>query len=132
MILSAQQLVATIKNQIREVSVQELAALLQDHHSRLIDVREPDEYALSHIDRSVNLPRGVLEMKLHQHPAVAAHGDSQQALEALAQQPLYLICRSGARSALAAHSLQQMGFQQVFSVQGGFQAWVESGYPVEA
>lgn len=131
MIISAQQLVAAAQSQIQQITVQQLFSLWQDPHSRLIDVREPEEFNQSHIDRALNLPRGVLEMKLHQHPAVAAHSDSQQALQALAAQPLYLICRSGARSALAAQSLQQMGFTQVFSVQGGMQAWMDAGYPVD-
>lgn len=132
MIISAQQLVAAAQSQIQQITVQQLFSLWQDPHSRLIDVREPEEFNQNHIDRAMNLPRGVLEMKLHQHPAVAAHSDSLQALQALAEQPLYLICRSGARSALAAQSLQQMGFTQVFSVQGGFQAWLDAGYPVES
>jgi rhodanese-related sulfurtransferase len=70
-------------------------------------------------------------MKIHQHPAVAAHCEPQLALTELANQPVYLICRSGARSALAALSLQQMGFTQVYSVAGGFQAWAAAGLPVD-
>jgi len=131
MIKTAQQLVAEARSQIREVSVQQLAAQLTDHQIILIDVREPDEFQQGRIDRAVNYPRGVLEMKIHQHPAVAAHCEMAPALAELANRPLYLICRSGARSALAALSLQQMGFQQVCSVAGGFQAWLDAGLPVE-
>ncbi|WP_245612883.1 rhodanese-like domain-containing protein [Rheinheimera texasensis] len=132
MLKSAQQLVAEARSQIREVSVQQLQAVLADHHSILIDVREPDEFQQGRVDRAVNYPRGVLEMKIHQHPAVAAHCEPQQALAELASRPVYLMCRSGARSALAALSLQQMGFSQVFSVAGGFQAWLDAGLPVDA
>ncbi len=131
MIKTAQQLVAEARSQIREVSVQQLATQLTDHQTILIDVREPDEFQQGRIDRAVNYPRGVLEMKIHQHPAVAAHCEMPLALAELANRPLYLICRSGARSALAALSLQQMGFQQVCSVAGGFQAWLDAGLPVE-
>jgi len=131
MIKTAQQLVAEARSQIREVSVQQLATQLTDHQTILIDVREPDEFQQGRIDRAVNYPRGVLEMKIHQHPAVAAHCEMSLALAELANRPLYLICRSGARSALAALSLQQMGFQQVCSVAGGFQAWLDAGLPVE-
>jgi rhodanese-related sulfurtransferase len=132
MIKTSQQLVAAARSQIQEVSVQQLAAQMADHQTVLIDVREPDEFQQGRIDRAVNFPRGVLEMKIHQHPAVAAQCDAQLALTALASRPVYLICRSGARSALAALSLQQMGFSQVISVAGGFQAWQEAGFPVEA
>jgi len=131
MLKSAQQLVAEARSQIREISVQQLSAQLADHQSILIDVREPDEFQQGRVDRAVNYPRGVLEMKIHQHPAVAAHCESQQALAELAARPVYLMCRSGARSALAALSLQQMGFSQVYSVAGGFQAWLDAGLPVE-
>lgn len=131
MIKSSQQLVTEARTQIKEVSVQQLSALLADHQTILIDVREPDEFQQGRVDRAVNYPRGVLEMKVHQHPAVAAHCEPLQALTELAQRPVYLICRSGARSALAAFSLQQMGFAQVYSVAGGFQAWLDAGLPVE-
>ena len=131
MIKSSQQLVAEARSQIREVSVQQLTTLMGDHQTILIDVREPDEFQQGRVDRAVNYPRGVLEMKIHQHPAVAAQCEPQLALTELAGRPVYLICRSGARSALAALSLQQMGFSQVYSVAGGFQAWLDAGLPVE-
>lgn len=128
---NAQQLVAEAKSQIREVTVPQLATALQNPHSVLIDVREPDEFSTGHIHGAVNYPRGVLEMRIHQHPAVAAICDTDQALANLATQPVYLVCRSGARSALAALSLQQMGFAEVYSVIGGFQAWQDAALPVE-
>jgi rhodanese-related sulfurtransferase len=131
MIKSSQQLVAEAKAQIREVTVQQLSTVLQNHQAIFIDVREPDEFQQGRVDHAVNYPRGMLEMKIHQHPAVAAHCDAAVALTEIAAQPVYLMCRSGARSALAALSLQQMGFSQVFSVAGGYQAWVDAGYPTE-
>ena len=76
-------------------------------------------------------PRGVLEMRIHQHPLASHHCDALQALEHLKDQTIYLICGTGGRSALAADTLQNMGFTQVKSVQGGYQAWLEQGYPVE-
>ncbi|KOO57573.1 sulfurtransferase [Rheinheimera sp. KL1] len=128
---SSQQIVNEAKARIVEVSVQELASALQDHHAILIDVREPDEFIQGYVDRSVNYPRGVLEMRIHQHPSVGSNCDTMTALEQLAAKPIYLMCRSGARSALAADALKNMGFTQVLSVAGGFQAWLDAGYPVE-
>lgn len=128
---TAQQLVQDAKATVQEIDVKQLHTLLADQHAVLIDVREPDEFAAGHIDRFVNFPRGVLEMKIHQHPHVSAHGEPMAALEALAAQPIYLLCRSGARSVLAAQSLQQMGFSKVWSVMGGFLAWQDAGFPVE-
>jgi len=124
------QLVAEAKTKIQELTVQQLAALLQSSQARIIDVREPAEFVAGHIPGSVNMPRGVLEMQLPQHPAVAQQKDAVLALTELAAEPLYLICRSGARSALAAESLQRMGFRDIYSIAGGIQAWADSGLPV--
>lgn len=129
---TSQQLVAEAKANIQEVSIEQLATYLTAHSTPLlVDVREPAEFSQAHILGAVNYPRGVLEMQLPNHPVVAASGCAPEvALSQLAAQPLYLICRSGARSALAAESLQRMGFTQVFSVAGGMQAWQDAGLAV--
>ncbi|MGP9801633.1 rhodanese-like domain-containing protein [Rheinheimera sp. NSM] len=130
---TAQQLVAQAKAVIKEVSINQLnAALAADAETLLVDVRESAEFAQQHIVGAVNYPRGVLEMNIHNHPKVAASGCAPDvALAQLSQSPLYLICRSGARSALAAESLQRMGFSQVYSVAGGMQAWLDAGLAVK-
>ena len=130
---TSQQLVAEAKAAIKEVSINDLHnALSADAETVLIDVREPAEFAQHHIVGAVNYPRGVLEMNIHNHPKVASSGCApDMALAQLAQSPLYLICRSGARSALAAESLQRMGFTQVYSVAGGMQAWLDAGLPTK-
>jgi len=131
MMKTAEQLILNAKSQIQEVSVAELFEAMQNHKTILIDVREPDEFQAAAIDRAVNYPRGILEMRIHQHPLASHYCDTQQALEHLKDQPIYLICGTGGRSALATDTLQNMGFTQVKSVQGGYQAWLEQGYPVE-
>lgn len=127
---TSQQLINEAKASITEVSIAQLAQTLKhDSDTVLIDVREPAEYAQQHIAGAVNYPRGVLEMNLHNHPSVAATGcEPELALRQLSEQPLYLICRSGGRSALAAESLQRMGFARVYSVAGGMQAWLDAGF----
>ncbi|RUO26083.1 sulfurtransferase [Aliidiomarina minuta] len=120
---TVQQLVAEVKQRIQEVSTDDLAQL-DNNDALIIDVREPAEYAEGHIAEAINLPRGVLEFQLSSHPAVAASGCAPEvALQQLQDRPLYLICRSGGRSALAAAALQDMGLNKVFSVSGGMQAW---------
>ena len=128
---TAEQLILTAKSRIQQVSVHDLFDAMKNHKTILIDVREPEEFQASAIDRAVNYPRGVLEMRIHQHPFASHHCDTAQALEHLKDQPIYLICGTGGRSALATDTLQNMGFTQVKSVQGGYQAWLEQGYPVE-
>ena len=127
---TAQQLVADAKQHIREVDVEGLDRVVGSD-ALVIDIREPAEYSDHHIAEAVNLPRGVLEFQLATHPAISASGCAPEvALEQLKQRPTYLICRSGGRSALAAESLQKMGLEQVYSVAGGMQAWVEVGKPI--
>lgn len=130
---TSQQLIAEVKAAINEVSIAELSSALKtDSETVLIDVREPAEFAQQHIAGAVNYPRGVLEMNIHNHPKVAASGcEPQIALQQLAQQPMYLICRSGGRSALAAEALQRMGFSKIYSVAGGMQAWLDAGLAVK-
>lgn len=128
---TSQQLVAEAKQLINEVNIEDLAQVTGKAESVVIDVREPAEYSAGHISQAVNLPRGVLEFQLSSLPQVAGASCAPEvALEQLRQKPVYLICRSGGRSALAALSLQQMGFEKVYSVAGGMNAWNEAGNPV--
>jgi rhodanese-related sulfurtransferase len=127
MIKTGAQLVQDVKPQITEVTTDDLANNLAKDIV-LIDVREPAEFAEGHIAGSVNFPRGVLEMKIQMHPQFK---DAEAPLEEMNKHEIYLICRSGARSALAANSLQTMGFDKVKSVAGGMMAWQEKGLHTE-
>ena len=126
--IDAMKLCQMAKNNVNEVTTEQLQQALRDG-ARIIDVREPAEYAQGHIREAVNMPRGVLEMQLSQHPDVAGYDD---ALQRIADKPLYLICKTGGRSALAAESLERMGFDKVYSVNGGMSAWAEEKRPVVA
>lgn len=128
---TAEQLISMAKSRIQEVAVEDLLEVMKNHKTILIDVREPEEFQAAAIDRAVNYPRGILEMRIHQHPLVSHYYDTIQALEHLKDLTIYLICGTGGRSALATDTLQNMGFTQVKSIQGGFQAWLERSYPVE-
>ncbi len=84
----------------------------------LVDVREPDEHQKGRIPGSANVPRGVLEMTVE---------DNVKDPDAL----IVLHCAGGGRSAVAAQALKQMGYRNVASMEGGYRAWMQSGYPVE-
>jgi rhodanese-related sulfurtransferase len=124
MLSTAADLVADARRRIREISPRDYAALPAGRI--LIDVREPAEYATGHIAGAVNIPRGVLEFEVDAHPAVANVSDPALSRKA---QPLYVYCRTGGRAALAALSLQRMGFAQVSSIAGGMVAWTGTGLP---
>lgn len=126
--IDAMKLCQMAKNNVNEVTTEQLQQALRDG-ARVIDVREPAEFTQGHIREAVNMPRGVLEMQLNQHPDVAGYDD---ALQRIADKPLYLICKTGGRSALAAESLERMGFDKVYSVAGGMSAWAEEKRPVVA
>lgn len=101
------------RRQIRQIPANELAAALQAQPgAALLDVREQSEFAAGHIAGAEHLGKGVIERDIEQR-----HPDPHQ--------PLYLYCGGGFRSALAALALQQMGYTQVISVDGGWAALQE-------
>ncbi|WP_330959366.1 rhodanese-like domain-containing protein [Photobacterium sp. 53610] len=126
MLVNGRKLAEQAKESIREISCHELAVLM-DNDIILIDVREHHEIESGILPGAVHMSRGVLEMQLENHPSVAHHPEP---LQVMSQQPVYLYCRSGARSALAAESLRRMGFAHVYSLAGGILAWQEAGLPV--
>ncbi|KPK61181.1 MAG: hypothetical protein AMJ59_01645 [Gammaproteobacteria bacterium SG8_31] len=117
--LTMEQLVAEARSRIREISVQQLLSGVEED-AVLIDVREPEEYSADRIPGSINIPRGVLEAEVEPRPEMG--GVTAPELRDR-DRPIYLYCRSGGRSALAADSLQKMGFTRVASVAGGILAW---------
>jgi rhodanese-related sulfurtransferase len=104
-------LVAEVMPRITEVSVAELVQRMQQGSvAHLIDVREDNEWAAGSIPGAQHIGRGVLERDIEQ---VVPAKDAA----------IVLYCGGGYRSALAADSLQKMGYSQVFSLAGGWKAW---------
>ena len=126
MTMTAADLVADARRQIREIGPGQLAS-----HANgaciLIDVREPAEFDTGHIAGAVNIPRGVLEFQVDAHPAVANVSDPALSHK---DQPIVVYCRTGGRSALAALNLSRMGFSDVRSIGGGITDWVATGLPL--
>jgi sulfur-carrier protein adenylyltransferase/sulfurtransferase len=105
------------KQQIREVTVQEVQDNLNpDNGFTLLDVREGDEWEQGHLNKAIFLPRGFLEVK-----ADKILPDKNQAI--------VVYCAGGTRSALAAKTLQDLGYTDVYSMAGGFNAWKNNGFP---
>jgi rhodanese-related sulfurtransferase len=114
--------------QIREMQPDEAAGILAQPERAgwsFVDVREPDEFAAGHLPGARNYPRGFLEVKADlEHP-------KRDAWLAERDRPLVLYCGGGHRSALAAKTLQEMGFTQVVSLAEGWRGWTKRGHPVE-
>ena len=128
MSLSASELVAAARSEIREIAPDAAADLLAaGSDAVLIDVRETIEFGTGHVPGATHIPRGVLEFQVEAHPAMACA--TAPALAAR-ERTVLVYCRSGGRSALAAQSLQRMGFRDVRSIAGGIQAWAALGLPL--
>ncbi len=107
-----QDWVAAAKQRITEISVEAARQLLKQGNIVLLDVREESEFAAAHIDNALLLPRGVLEFKYTALPELADPSKT-----------VLLYCKTGGRSALAAQTLQNLGYNSVLSMAGGFEAW---------
>ncbi len=94
------------------ISPLQVVAKLNQEDVLIIDVREPTEFTQSHIDKAVNTPLSSLNERLAK-------------LEAHKKTPVVIICQSGTRSASAGKILTKAGFEQVFAMTGGMQAWEE-------
>lgn len=108
-----QQYLHEVKQSVHEIQPRELRTLLASGEPvSLIDVREPEEWQQGSIPGAVPIARGWLEMRIDQ---VTTDRKAK----------LVLYCAGGNRSALAAESLQRMGFGNVMSLAGGYRAWLE-------
>jgi rhodanese-related sulfurtransferase len=92
-----------------EISPSEAAALRGENKVRLIDVREPWEFATTRIDGSVEMPMGEVASRPHQ--------------ELDPEERLVVVCHHGIRSMNVAVWLRGQGFEQVQSLRGGIDAW---------
>jgi rhodanese-related sulfurtransferase len=107
-------IIRVAKQQITEISVSAAREQIEQNNICLVDVRETQEYQAGHIDNAISLPRGLIEFKLGNLPELQDKAA-----------PILLYCGSGNRSALAAVTLEQLGYQRIMSLAGGFKAWNE-------
>lgn len=84
----------------------------------IIDVREDNEWEEQHIEGALHIPKDQITDKIAAN--VSEH-----------DRPIYLHCRGGVRSLYAANCLLDLGYKEVYSVEGGIAEWERSGYPVK-
>ena len=126
MLISPADIIAQAKATITECSVSELHRRSKPD-SLLIDIREPAEFDKGHIPGAVHLPRGLLEFEIHKLVKTFFADESLPA----ENRTIFLYCGSGGRSALAAQSMEALGYTNVASVAGGFEAWNKAQLPVD-
>jgi molybdopterin/thiamine biosynthesis adenylyltransferase/rhodanese-related sulfurtransferase len=116
---SYRELLQQVKAEIGEVDAARAHELLDSaERPLLVDVREQDEWSEGHLPGAIHVSRGNLESRIER--AAPDRG-----------RPIVLYCQSGARSAFAAKTLEELGYENVVSLSGGFTDWKRNGFPTE-
>lgn len=120
---TVKDMVTTARAGIENLTPAELAAEVDEGDVLLVDVREPTETAGDIIPTAVLVPRGMLEF----------YADARTEYHMAVFQPLVRVIvysAGGSRSALAAASLQRLGYHDVAHLDGGYRRWLDEGWPV--
>ncbi|MDX6485625.1 MAG: sulfur-carrier protein adenylyltransferase/sulfurtransferase [Gaiellaceae bacterium] len=116
---SYRELLAQARAEVDEIDAAQASELLASAEPPLlVDVREQSEWDEGHLPGAVHVPRGNLESRIER----AAPDRSRR---------IVLYCQSGARSAFSARTLEELGYENVASLAGGFTDWKRSGFPTE-
>jgi rhodanese-related sulfurtransferase len=108
------------KSRVRETTPEAVYKRKQEGEQfHFIDVREDNEWQKGHAKGAIHLGKGIIERDIE--TTIPDHNAE-----------IILYCGGGYRSALAADALQQMGYTNVISMDGGWKRWNELGYPVES
>ena len=124
-IKSPQSLIEDALNQVKTISSSEALELLNKNECNLIDIRDAVELQkLGRIENSFHISRGLLEFSIHPESAYVQNNNLDINKE------IVLFCAAGGRSALAAKTLKEMGFEKVSHIEGGFENMSNSGFKV--
>ncbi|MDA8717798.1 rhodanese-like domain-containing protein [Candidatus Poseidoniales archaeon] len=95
---------------INECNIDEFILMINDNESlHIIDVRENHEFESGHMKGAIHIGKGVLERDIEKHPFATSDR-------------IVLYCGGGFRSAIAAQSMKEMGYENVYSLWGGWRA----------
>ena len=124
-IKSSQNLVEEALKEINTISPEDALKKINDNKCNLIDIRDIRELQNSgKVENSIHIPRGMLEFWMDPNSAYFKEGKIDMDKE------LVLFCAGGLRSALAAKSLKDMGFEKVSHIDGGFGAMKNKGFKI--
>jgi sulfur-carrier protein adenylyltransferase/sulfurtransferase len=116
---SYRELLQQVRTEIDEVDAsQARERLASPEPPLLVDVREQDEWGEGHLPAAIHVPRGNLESRIERAAPDRAR-------------PIILYCQSGNRSAFAAKTLEELGYENVASLAGGFTDWKRNGFPTQ-
>ena len=124
-IKSTSQLVAEALNEIKTINADEAFKKVEDNNCNLIDIRESQELDnMGRVENSLHISRGMLEIYLDPNSPLFKKGMLDKNKE------IVLFCAGGVRSALAAKSLKEMGYEKVSHIEGGFGAISQSKFKI--
>ena len=124
-IKSSQSLVTEALSEVKTITADEALKLSNENKCTLIDIREKGELdKTGRIENSNHIPRGMLEFWLDPEGPYFKSGKIDMSKE------MVLFCAGGLRSALAAKSLKEMGFEKVSHIEGGFSALRQSKFKI--
>ena len=124
-IKSPQTLVADALNEVKTITPDQAMKLVNENKCNLIDIRDMTEIQkLGTIENSFHIPRGLLEFSIHPESAYVQNNQLDLNKETV------LFCAAGGRSALAAKTLKEMGFNNVSHIEGGFGLMKQKGFKI--
>jgi molybdopterin/thiamine biosynthesis adenylyltransferase/rhodanese-related sulfurtransferase len=112
------ELLQQVRSEISEIDAGEGRDRIESGEPVVVDVREQDEWDEGHIPGAVHVPRGHLESRIERLAPDTAR-------------PVVVYCSAGNRSAFAAKTLTELGYEDVVSLAGGFTDWKRNGFPVQ-
>ena len=122
---SIQTLVSEAMQEIKTINANEAFKMVEDNNCNLIDIREARELEKTgSVQNSVHISRGMMEIFLDPNSAFFQQGKLDQNKE------MVLFCAGGVRSALAVKALQNMGYEKVSHIEGGFGAMSQSKFKI--
>ena len=122
---SIQTLVSDAMQEIKTINADEAFKMVEDNNCNLIDIREARELEKTgSVENSVHISRGMMEIFLDPNSAFFQQGKLDPNKE------MVLFCAGGVRSALAVKALQNMGYEKVSHVEGGFGAMSQSKFKI--
>ena len=122
---SIQTLVSEAMQEIKTINADEAFKMVEDNNCNLIDIREARELEKTgSVENSVHISRGMMEIFLDPNSAFFQQGKLDQNKE------MVLFCAGGVRSALAVKALQNMGYEKVSHIEGGFGAMSQGKFKI--
>ncbi|WP_396588580.1 rhodanese-like domain-containing protein [Bermanella sp. R86510] len=119
MAITKDELLHNARQNINIVNAEEAQPII-DNGAILLDIREPSEFDAGHLPNAVHIPRGLLEFMVGNNPNLSDFS-----------KPIVVYCKNGGRSTLAADLLQNMGFEHIHMLEGGFDNWAGTVHKVE-